>query len=238
MDRPEVKSLDCFAASAEAEKDSKFLSLLNSSILRDLLMANLPVSEEDDQDKESFLEFGASFSEPQSPTSHCQTIFENLGLEGQDVEIRVDFPDLKHVYHKTQSRVNRQSRQRVVKGKIKVRVLTRGHQVQAIEVYVERTPNAALLVGDKCGRVYLKPQPGPYFPNKYYFTVDLDSVYESPTRHGVPVYKLSTVDSERRNNFRLVVVVVLIGDHRSKEFISRPFRLRSKTNGRFRSLSL
>ena len=46
MDKPEVKSLDCFAASAEAEKDSKFLSLLNSSILRDLLMANLPVSEE------------------------------------------------------------------------------------------------------------------------------------------------------------------------------------------------
>ena len=73
---------------------------------------------------------------------------------------------------------------------------------------------------------------------QYYFTVDLDSVYESPTRHGVPVYKLSTVDAERRNNFRLVVVVVLIGDHRSKEFISRPFRLRSKTNGRFRSLSL
>ncbi|XP_066022290.1 uncharacterized protein [Pocillopora verrucosa] len=176
-------------------------------------------------------------TEPQSPTSCCH-IFENLGLEGEDVEIRVDFPDLKLVYHKTQSRANRQSRQRVVKGKIKVRVLTQGHQVQTIEVYVERTPNAALLVGDKCGRVYLKSQPGPYFPNKYYFTVDLDSVYESPTRRGVPVYKLSTVDAERRNNFRLVVVVVLIGDHRSKEFISRPFRLRSKTNGRFRSLSL
>lgn len=104
-------------------------------------------------------------TEPQSPTSCCH-IFENLGLEGEDVEIRVDFPDLKLVYHKTQSRANRQSRQRVVKGKIKVRVLTQGHQVQTIEVYVERTPNAALLVGDKCGRVYLKSQPGPYFPNK------------------------------------------------------------------------
>lgn len=104
-------------------------------------------------------------TEPQSPTSCCH-IFENLGLEGEDVEIRVDFPDLKLVYHKTQSRANRQSRQRVVKGKIKVRVLTQGHQVQTIEVYVERTPNAALLVGDKCGRVYLKSQPGTYFPNK------------------------------------------------------------------------
>lgn len=77
------------------------------------------------------------------------------------------------------------------------------------------------------------------FSSQYFFTVDLDSVYESPRKHGVPVYKLSTVDSERRNNFRLVVVVILIGDARSKEFISRPFRLRSKTNGRFsRSLSL
>lgn len=229
MEKSEPKSMDCFAASAEAERD-KLLSLFNSSILRDLFMAkNFPISEEDDQD--------GTKTEPQSPTSCCH-IFENLGLEEEDVEIRVDFPDLKLVYHKTQSRANRQSRQRVVKGKIKVRVLTQGHQVQTIEVYVERTPNAALLVGDKCGRVYLKSQPGPYFPNKYYFTVDLDSVYESPTRHGVPVYKLSTVDAERRNNFRLVVVVVLIGDHRSKEFISRPFRLRSKTNGRFRSLSL
>ncbi|XP_058950480.2 uncharacterized protein [Pocillopora verrucosa] len=229
MEKSEPKSMDCFAASAEAERD-KLLSLFNTSILRDLFMAkNFPISEEDDQD--------GTKTEPQSPTSCCH-IFENLGLEGEDVEIRVDFPDLKLVYHKTQSRANRQSRQRVVKGKIKVRVLTQGHQVQTIEVYVERTPNAALLVGDKCGRVYLKSQPGPYFPNKYYFTVDLDSVYESPTRRGVPVYKLSTVDAERRNNFRLVVVVVLIGDHRSKEFISRPFRLRSKTNGRFRSLSL
>lgn len=229
MEKSEPKSMDCFAASAEVERD-KLLSLFNSSILRDLFMAkNFPISEEDDQD--------GTKTEPQSPTSCCH-IFENLGLEGEDVEIRVDFPDLKLVYHKTQSRANRQSRQRVVKGKIKVRVLTQGHQVQTIEVYVERTPNAALLVGDKCGRVYLKSQPGPYFPNKYYFTVDLDSVYESPTRRGVPVYKLSTVDAERRNNFRLVVVVVLIGDHRSKEFISRPFRLRSKTNGRFRSLSL
>lgn len=76
------------------------------------------------------------------------------------------------------------------------------------------------------------------FSSQYFFTVDLDSVYESPSKRGVPVYKLSTVDSERRNNFRLVVVVILIGDARSKEFISPPFRLRSRLNGRFRSMSL
>ena len=82
------------------------------------------------------------------------------------LHITVTFPDLKELYFKTQSRVGRHSRQRVVKGKIKVCVATGGHQVQTIEVYVERTPDAAHLVGDRCGRVYLKPQPGPYFSSK------------------------------------------------------------------------
>ena len=81
------------------------------------------------------------------------------------------------------------------------------------------------------------------FSSQYFFTVDLESVYESHTKPGVPVYKLSTVDSERRNKFRLVVVVVLIDNARSKEFVSRPFLLRSRTSasktaGRFRSLSV
>lgn len=108
-----------------------------------------------------------SKTEPQSPTSCCQSIFENLELgEEPGLRITVTFPDLKELYFKTQSRVGRHSRQRVVKGKIKVCVTTGGHQVQTIEVYVERTPDAAHLVGDRCGRVYLKPQPGPYFSSK------------------------------------------------------------------------
>ena len=120
-----------------------------------------------DLDEESSELVSGTKSEPQSPTSCCQSIFESLELGREpDISISVDFPDLKPLYHKTQSRVNRQSRQRVVKGKIKVRVTTRGHQLQTIEVYVERTPDAAHLVGDKCGRVYLKPQTGPYFPSK------------------------------------------------------------------------
>ncbi|KAJ7365899.1 hypothetical protein OS493_002629 [Desmophyllum pertusum] len=194
MEKSELKSLDCLAAGTE--RDSKLFSVLNSSILRDFFMGhNLPWKEDVEDDEESSELVSGTKSEPQSPTSCCQSIFESLELGREpDISISVDFPDLKPLYHKTQSRVNRQSRQRVVKGKIKVRVTTRGHQLQTIEVYVERTPDAAHLVGDKCGRVYLKPQTGPYFPSKYFFTVDLDSVYESPKKHGVPVYKLSTVD--------------------------------------------
>lgn len=46
MEKSEPKSMDCFAASAEAERD-KLLSLFNTSILRDLFMAkNFPISEE------------------------------------------------------------------------------------------------------------------------------------------------------------------------------------------------
>lgn len=121
-----------------------------------------------DLDEESKLDSGHK-TEPQSPKTCCQSIFEKMELEEEEqpaLRIKVDFPDLKPLYHKTQSRVNRQSRQRVVKGKIRVCVTTGGHQVQTIEVYVERTPDAAHLVGDKCGRVCLKPQPGPYFSSK------------------------------------------------------------------------
>ena len=110
-----------------------------------------------------------SKKEPQSPTTCCQSIFENLELgeePGTGLHITVTFPDLRELYLKTQSRVGRHSRQRVVKGKVKVCVSTGGHQVQTIEVYVERTPDAAHLVGDRCGRVCLKPQPGPYFSSK------------------------------------------------------------------------
>ena len=110
-----------------------------------------------------------SKTEPQSPTSCCQSLFSDLELgeePGTVLHITVTFPDLKELYFKTQSRVGRHSRQRVVKGKIKVCVATGGHQVQTIEVYVERTPDAAHLVGDRCGRVYLKAQPGAYFSSK------------------------------------------------------------------------
>lgn len=199
-----------------------------------LISQGLPWKLEGDIVEDSIFE-GGTKSEPTSPTS-CSSQSPWRPIE--DSDISVTFPDLKLVYQKTQSRANRQSRQRVENGKIKIRVYTAGPQVQSIEVYVERTPDAAVLVGDRCGRVSLKSQPGKYLPHQHFFTVDLDSIYESPTKHGVPVYKLSTVDSQRRNKFRLVVIVILIDDTRSKEFISPSFRLRSKPGGRFRSLSL
>lgn len=234
MEKSELGSLESLTTGAEID-----VSKLNS-ILNFFMSQNLPWKVDIPNEEVKPVDSGSK-TEPQSPTSCCLSLFNDLELgeePGTVLHITVTFPDLKELYFKTQSRVGRHSRQRVVKGKVKVCVATGGHQVQTIEVYVERTPDAAHLVGDRCGRVYLKPQPGQYFSSKYYFTVDLDSVYESPRKHGVPVYKLSTVDSERRNNFRLVVVVILIGDTRSKEFISPPFRLRSKTNGRFRSMSL
>lgn len=112
--------------------------------------------------QDSILE-GGTKSEPTSPTS-CSSQLPWQPIK--DSDISVTFPDLKSVYQKTQSRANRQSRQRVENGKIKIRVYTAGPQVQSIEVYVERTPDAAVLVGDKCGRVSLKSQPGKYLPHQ------------------------------------------------------------------------
>ena len=51
-------------------------------------------------------------------------------------------------------------------GKIKIQVISLGPQVLSIEVYVERTPDAAVLVGDRCGRVRLNSHPGRYYPNQ------------------------------------------------------------------------
>lgn len=48
MEKSDLKSPDCSAVAAGTERDSKLLSLLNSSILRDLFMAKncLPFKEE------------------------------------------------------------------------------------------------------------------------------------------------------------------------------------------------
>ena len=60
-----------------------------------------------------------------------------------------------------------------------------------------------------------------------YFSVDLDSVYHNPLT-GSPVYKLSTVDSDRRNRFWLVAYVVYANGRKSQPFYSEPFLLKSK----------
>ena len=117
----------------------------------------------DDLDEKPELELGSK-TEPSTPTSCNQSFFEKLEEPGED-NIIVSF-DLKPVYLKVQTRANGLSRQRVENGKVKIRVITLGPQLVTIEAYVERTPDAAMLVGDKCGRVRLKPQPGKYYPHQ------------------------------------------------------------------------
>ena len=57
--------------------------------------------------------------------------------------------------------------------------------------------------------------------------MDLDSVYEV---HGSdrPVYKLSKVHTQERNQFELLVQVVFTNDELSEHIKSKPFLIRTK----------
>ena len=68
-------------------------------------------------------------------------------------------------YEKVQSRVNRQSRQRLADGKVRIMV-TADAQVAKLDVHVERAPMAAALCGDVTGRVPLKVKMGAQVVNK------------------------------------------------------------------------
>lgn len=72
---------------------------------------------------------------------------------------------LSQEYEKVQSRVNRQSRQRLADGKVRMMVTTDA-QITQIEVRVERAPMAAALSGDVTGRVPLKVKMGAQVLNK------------------------------------------------------------------------
>ncbi|KAJ7365897.1 hypothetical protein OS493_002623 [Desmophyllum pertusum] len=150
-----------------------------------------------------------------------------------DPNVKVHFLGFKKEYEKVQSRVNRQSRQRLADGKVRMMVTTDA-QITQIEVRVERAPMAAALSGDVTGRVPLKVKMGAQVLNKQYLSVDLDSVYMSSK--GTPVYKLSTVDADRRNRFRLVVTVLFIDGGRSQSFVSPTFLLRSRRSERKKSV--
>ena len=58
-------------------------------------------------------------------------------------------------------------------------------------------------------------------------------MYDGPVR---PVYELATVDSEKPNKFRLVVVLYFIDDSKSQEFVSPVFLLRNKPGYKKRKL--
>lgn len=149
-----------------------------------------------------------------------------------EVKVKVHFLGLKKEYEKVQSRVNRQSRQRLTDGKVRIMVKAEA-QITHIEVYVERAPMAAALSGDVTGRVPLRVKMGAQVINKHFLSVDLDSVYMSS--QGTPVYKLSTVDADRRNRFRLVVTVFFIDGKGSRSFASPAFLLRSRRPERKKS---
>lgn len=143
----------------------------------------------------------------------------------QDTKVKVHFLGLKKGYEKVQSRVNRQSRQRLTDSKVRIAV-TADAQITQVNVYVERAPMAAALSGDTTGRVPLKVKMGAQVANKQNLSVDLDSVYMSS--QGTPVYKLSTVDADRRNRFRLVVTAYFIDGRGCRSFVSPTFLLRSR----------
>ena len=54
-------------------------------------------------------------------------------------------------------------------------------------------------------------------------------MYDTP--NGTPVYKLATVDAERRNPFHLIVFLKFIDGTESGPFLSKPFLIRSRKPG-------
>ena len=140
----------------------------------------------------------------------------------------VEFLDLKDVYEKVQSRAGGGSHQRVSSGLINIRTTSEG-QLCGVNVFVQRVPEAAELCGDSNGRIALEVNHEDYFKNQQIFSIDLDSVYDTP--NGTPVYKLATVDAERRNLFQLVVFLKFIDGTESEAFTSKPFLMRSRKPG-------
>ena len=64
-----------------------------------------------------------------------------------------------------------------------------------------------------------------YEMHAVHFSVDLDSVYKTPT--GDMVYALDKVDVEERNLWQLVIIVELV-DGSTGTFSSKKFRVRTK----------
>ena len=62
---------------------------------------------------------------------------------------------------------------------------------------------------------------------QYYFSVNLDSVYDGPF---APVYQLARVEMEKRNAFQLLVELSFHNgvEEETEQFYSKPFMMRSK----------
>ena len=77
----------------------------------------------------------------------------------------VDFMDLKDIYNKFQSRAGGGSRQRITSGLINIRTTSEG-QLCDMNVFVQRTPEAATLCEDVNGRIPLDVHHEGYFQNQ------------------------------------------------------------------------
>lgn len=152
----------------------------------------------------------------QQPTKRCTNIVPHSTVE---------FLDLHDVYEKVQSRAGGGSAQRIAMGNVNITTTSEG-QLCGIDVFVERLPGAAALFGDINGMIPLKVTHQSHFQNQQTFSVDLDSVYNGTD--GTPIYRLATVDAERRNLFNLVVFLKFIDGARTRPFHSKPFLIRSR----------
>lgn len=62
---------------------------------------------------------------------------------------------------------------------------------------------------------------------QYYFSVNLDSVYDGPV---APVYQLAKVEMDKRNIFQLLVELSFHNglEEETQQFYSKPFMMRSR----------
>ncbi|XP_068741308.1 uncharacterized protein [Montipora capricornis] len=156
-----------------------------------------------------------------------QDIEEVLGKEMEQSKIQVTIHDLKDVYDKFQWKRAPCSEQRIAEGKVNAVAWTTAGQIQEIRAFVQRTPEAADKASDRLqvGPVELKLNYGRCEIRAVNFSVDLDSVYKTPT--GDAVYALDKVDVDERNIWQLVIVVTL-ADGSTTSFPSKGFRIRTK----------
>lgn len=214
-----------------AELERYFIHDCDLDAFRDIKPFQLPKSKDCDRYSDlptnGFLNWAAC-SQPQRYAEMPPPLHRIM----PSITEEVVFFNVQKCYEKVQCRKNKKSKQRVQGATINLRVATDA-PISKVEVYVERLPKAAVLCGDNNGRVPLKLKmenlmySDNYQRQDQYFSVDLDSVYHNPLT-GSPVYKLSTVDSERRNRFWLLAYIVYANGRKSQPFYSEPFLLKSK----------
>ncbi|CAH3131642.1 unnamed protein product [Porites lobata] len=142
-------------------------------------------------------------------------------------EVRFVTLEEKTVFDKVQSRSGGVAKQRVPDGMVNMEARSPVGQILGIKVWVFREPSAAKLHQDQNGPVELQVIHGRHDIEKYYFSVNLDSVYDGPF---APVYQLAKVEMDKRNIFQLLVELSFHNglDEETQQFYSKPFMMRSR----------